>query len=285
MNPPRSDLLSLNTATVGPQWNLAQCINACARHGMRGIAPWRDQVAQMGVKEAARRMRESGLTVSSLHRAGMFPAADRKGRLAALDDNRRAVEDALTLGAACLVLAVGGLPRSPDGKPISRDLAGAREMVRDGLGELLEYARPSGLPLAIEPQHPMVAADSACVNTLAHANDLCDELGAGLGIVLDVYHVWWDRELRAQIERAAGAPGQRLLLFQLSDWLVPTSDLHSDRGMMGDGVIDIPLIRSWVEAVGYRGMHEVEILSAGNWWKRPGDEVLMMVKARYESAS
>src|SRR5207342_2596622 len=195
MNEPDSGLLSLNTATVRQQWTLPQIIDGCARHGIPGIAPWRDQVALAGLKDSALRIRDGGLTVTGYCRGGMFPAADREGRRAAQDDNRRAVDEALTLGAQCLVLVVGGLPKNRDGTIASKDLAGAREMVRDGIGDLLNYSQGAGMPLAIEPLHPMYAADRACVNTMAHANDLCDELGAGVGIAVDAYHVWWDPDL------------------------------------------------------------------------------------------
>jgi sugar phosphate isomerase/epimerase len=279
--PPNPDLLSLNTVTVREQWTLAQIIEGCAKHQIRSISPWRDQVAQLGLQETVRRIRDSGLKVSGLCQGGMFPAPDRAGRLAAVEDNRRAVDEAIELGAACRVLVVGGLPTGPDGRPVSKDIGGARQMVRDGLAELLEYARASAMPLAIEPLHPMRAGDRSCVNTMEHANDLCDELGNGIGIAVDVYHVWWDPQLKAQIERAARAAEKRILAFHVSDWLVPTIDLSNDRGMMGDGVIDIRLIRSWVEAAGYRGLHEVEIFSAANWWKRDGDEVLETCKDRH----
>jgi sugar phosphate isomerase/epimerase len=228
----------------------------------------------MGAKEAAKAIRDHGLTVTGLCRGGMFPAPDRKGRTAALDDNRRAIDDAAILEARCLVLVVGGLPAG------SKDLAGAREMVRDGIGEVLDHARSAGVPLAIEPLHPMYCADRACVNTLAQALDLCDEMGEGLGVVVDAYHVWWDPQLKAQIERAGD---KRLLAFHICDWLVPTTDLLTDRGMMGDGVIDLPLMRSWMERGGYRGFHEVEILSAGNWWRRDPDEVLATCRARHQT--
>jgi len=283
MTEPDEGLLSLNTATVRAQWDLPSIVDGCARHGIRGISPWRDQVAKAGLKESAARIRGNGLVVSGYCRGGMFPAPDRDGRRAALDDNKRAVDEALTLGAACLVLVVGGLPRDRDGRIVGKDLSGAREMVRDGIGELLEYARPAGMPLAIEPLHPMYAADRACVNTMAHANALCDELGAGLGLAVDAYHVWWDPDLRKEIERAGAA--SRLLAYHICDWLVPTTDLLTDRGMMGDGVIDLRLLRSWMEGAGYRGMHEVEIFSANNWWKRDPDEVLMTVKSRHREAS
>jgi sugar phosphate isomerase/epimerase len=286
MSEPRPELLSINTATLRKQWSLPDIITGCARHGIRLVSPWRDQVAAAGLKETARRLRDSGMGLSGYCRGGMFPAIDRNARKAALDDNRRAVDEALTLGSPCLVLVVGGLPRNPDGTYTSKDLAGARQMVRDGIGELLDYARSAGMPLAIEPLHPMYAADRACVNTLAHANDLCDELApggnAGLGIAVDVYHVWWDRTLEREIQRAGGHAG-RLMAFHLSDWLVPTTDLLLDRGMMGDGVIDLPLIRSWMEAAGYRGPHEVEIFSERNWWKRDPETVLSTCIERHRT--
>ena len=276
LSPPDPGLLSLNTATVREKWNLREMIEGCARRGIRGISPWRDKLAQLGVKEAARLVRDNGLAVTGLCRGGMFPAAERKGRQAALDDNLRAIDDAAALGARCLVLVVGGLPAG------SKDLDGAREMVRDGIGETLERARGAGVPLAIEPLHPMYCADRACVNTMAQALDLCDELdsakGGALGVAVDVYHVWWDPQLERQIERAGD---KRLHAFHICDWLVPTTDLLNDRGMMGDGVIDLPLIRSWMEAAGYRGFHEVEIFSS-NWWRREPDDVLGTIKRRHQ---
>ena len=286
MNPPPRELLSINTATVRKQWGLSEIIAGCARRGIRQISPWRDQVAAVGLKETAQRLSDAGVRLSGYCRGGMFPALDRAGRKAALDDNKRAVDEALMLEAPCLVLVVGGLPKDAGGRIASKDLPGARAMVRDGIGELLEHARPAGMPLAIEPLHPMYAADRACVNTMAHANDLCDELSpganAGLGIAVDVYHVWWDPDLELEIERAGGYAG-RLMAFHLCDWLVPTADLLLDRGMMGDGVIDLPLIRSWMEAAGYRGPHEVEIFSERNWWKRDPDEVLATCVARHQT--
>ena len=276
MNPPVTpERVSLNTATVRRQWSLRDCIEGCVRHGIGGISPWRDKLAECGVGEAARMLSESGLIVTGLCRGGMFPAADDIGRQTALDDNRRAVDQAIEIGSRCLVLVVGGLP------PGSKDIGGAQEQVRDGIGKLLEHARPAGMPLAIEPLHPMYAADRACVNTMKHANDLCDQLGDGLGIALDVYHVWWDPDLQAEIGRAGHA---RLLAFHVCDWLVPTTDLLLDRGMMGDGVIDIRRIRGWIEAAGYDGFAEVEIFSAENWWKRPADEVLRVILERIETA-
>jgi sugar phosphate isomerase/epimerase len=266
MASPDPGRLSLNTATTRRQWTLAQAIEGCARHGIRGISPWRDQLAQMGLENAARAIRANGLTVTGLCRGGFFTAQDWR------DDNLRAIDEAHALGAQCLVLVVGGLLAG------SRDLAASRERVKEAIGAILPPARQAGVPLAIEPLHPMQAAERACVNTLEHALDLCDALGEGVGVAADVYHVWWDPKLRSQIARAGG---RRLLAYHICDWLVPTRDLLNDRGMMGDGVIDLPRIRGWVEEAGYRGYHEVEIFSELDWWRRDPDEVLAICKDRH----
>jgi sugar phosphate isomerase/epimerase len=265
-------LLSVNSMTVKP-WSLEQLLAGCARASISAISPWRDIVQACGVERAGKLIRDHGMTVTGLCRGGMFPAADDAGRRAALDDNRRAIDEAAAIGAQCLVLVVGGLPKG------SRDIVDARRQVRDALAALLPYARQAKIPLAIEPLHPMFAADRACVNTLAHANDLCDELGDGAGVAVDVYHVWWDPDLARQIARA----GKRILAYHVNDWLVPTTDLLLDRGMMGDGVIDLRAIRTMVEATGYRGHCEVEILSAENWWKRDPDEVLRICIERHQT--
>jgi len=269
------DGLSINLATVREQFTLAQAIDACVRQGLRAVAPWRDQVQAAGLKEAAAMVRANGLRVTGLCRGGMFPAADATGRAAAIEDNKRAIDEACALGADCLVLVVGGLPKG------SKDIAAARQMVLDGIGTILDYARVNHMPLAIEPLHPMYAADRACINTLEQALDVCDALGGGMGVAVDVYHVWWDPKLAQQIARA-GAAGQ-ILAHHICDWLVPTRDLLLDRGMMGDGVIDLRAIRRMIEDAGFKGPQEVEIFSAEDWWKRPGDAVLATCIERYRS--
>ena len=277
MTPPDPALLSLNAITT-KKWTLAQAIDGCVRHGIRGITVWRDRLQEMGVAAAARSLKASGLAVTGLCRGGMFPAADAAGRMAAIDDNLRAIDEAQAIGARCLILVVGGLPAG------SKDIAGAREQVRDGIAAILGRAKQANMPLAIEPLHPMQAADRACINTLGQALDLCDALDpqatGALGVAVDVYHVWWDPQLEAQIERAGA---RRLLAHHLCDWLVPTTDLAFDRGMMGDGVIDLPRIRAMMEKAGYRGYNEVEIFSERNWWQRDPDEVLAIIKDRYRS--
>jgi len=276
--------LSINTATVRAQWPLDRIIRECHARGIRAISPWRDQVAAVGLDKIAALVRETGMELSGYCRGGMFPAIDAAGLKAALDDNRRAVDEAKTLNAPCLVLVVGALPGALAGRPAHKDIARARAEVADGIAATLDYARSVGMPVAIEPLHPMYAADRACVNTLEQALDLCDALDPArtgtLGVAVDLYHVWWDPKLESQIARAGH---DRLLAFHVCDWLVPTRDLLNDRGMMGDGVIDIPRIRGWVEAAGFAGYSEVEIFSAENWWKRDGGEVLDTCIARHRS--
>jgi sugar phosphate isomerase/epimerase len=280
--------LSINTATVrksrGAELPLPEIIEACVRRGIRAISPWRDQVAAAGLDTISKLVRTHGLELSGYCRGGMFPALDAAGLRAARDDNRRAVDEACELRGACLVLVVGGLPGALQGHAAHKDIALARTQVRDGIAELLEYAKRSRMPLAIEPLHPMYAADRACVNTLEQALDLCDELdpqrSGALGVAVDCYHVWWDPKLQQQIERAGR---ERLLAFHVCDWLTPTTDLLNDRGMMGDGVIDIPRIRGWVEAQGFAGYSEVEIFSTHNWWQRPHEEVLDTCIARHKT--
>jgi sugar phosphate isomerase/epimerase len=265
-------LLSINSATVKP-WSLEQLVEGCARAGISAISPWRDIVQACGAERAGQLIRAHNMTVTGLCRGGMFTATDEAGRRAALDDNRRALDEAAAIGAQCLILVAGGLPKG------SRDIGDARKQVRDGLAALLPYARQVKVPLAIEPLHPMFAADRACVNTLAQANDLCDELGEGTGVAVDTYHLWWDPDLPREIKRA----GKNIVAYHVNDWLVPTRDLLLDRGMMGDGVIDLRAIRGMVEATGYRGHCEVEILSAENWWKRDPDEVLRICIERHQT--
>jgi sugar phosphate isomerase/epimerase len=268
---PTADL-SLNLATVRKQWTLREAVAAAARHGFAGVAPWRDMVAETGTAEAARIFRDSGLRVTGYCRGGLFPAAAATGRQAAIDDNKRMIDEAAGIAAECIVVIGGGLPKG------SRDLAGARQMFADGLAAVLPHARAAKVPLALEPMHPMYAADRGCISTLAEMTDLCDALGDGLGVAIDTYHVWWDPDLAREIARA----GSRIISHHICDWLVPTRHLLTDRGMMGDGVIDFPAIRRMIEAAGYRGIQEVEIFSE-DWWARPGDEVLAVVMERFRT--
>lgn len=269
---PNSTLLSLNTATVKKQWNLEQIITGCVKHNIQGISPWRDQTQALGLKKTATLIKQHNMTVTGYCRGGMFTTANAEDHKKILEDNYRAVDEALSLNSQCLVLVVGGLPKG------SKDIVDARKQVIESIATLLEYSRSVSMPLAIEPLHPMQAADRACINTVGQANDICDLLGDdGLGIAIDLYHTWWDPRLYEELKRAGK---KRILAFHICDWLVPTIDLLNDRGMMGDGVIDIRRIRKFVENLGYQGFHEVEIFSE-HWWKQDPDLVLETCKKRH----
>ena len=282
------ECLSINTATVrksnGMDLPLPKIIEACVERGIGAISPWRDQVTAAGLSVVSKLVKSHGLKLSGYCRGGMFPAVDSQATQAAELDNRMAVDEACELNAQCLVLVVGGLPGALDGKAAHKDIARSRHQVHDGIAQLLSYSKSCHMPLAIEPLHPMYAADRACINTLEQALDVCDALdpdqSGALGVAVDVYHVWWDPKLQQQIERAGKS---RLLAFHVCDWLTPTTDMLNDRGMMGDGVIDIPKIRGWVEAQGFSGFSEVEIFSTGNWWQRDHSHVLDTCIARHKS--
>ncbi|MFE2617541.1 sugar phosphate isomerase/epimerase family protein [Micromonospora chalcea] len=268
---PRLAKLSLNQRTT-QRWSVAQAVDGCVRAGIPAIGLWREPVAEIGVPAAARLVTDAGLRVSSLCRGGILTAADEAGRAAALADNRRAIDEAAALRAACLVLVVGGLP------PGSRDLPGARQRVADALAELAPYAGERGVRLALEPLHPMYCADRAVLSTLGQALDLAEAFPAEqVGVVVDTFHVWWDPDVWRQIARA----GTRIASFQICDFLTPLpADVLLGRGMMGDGHIDFPPLRRAVQAAGYSGDVEVEIFNAEVWATDP-DRVLATMIARY----
>ena len=251
----RPDLFSINTATLGYKTPLPAIIDACAARGIGAIAPWRRELQGEDLQQIARQLAASKMNVSGLCRSTYYTAPTLAERKLAIDDNRRALDDAAVLNAACYMQVVGGLPTG------TKDLYEAREQVKQGIRQLLPHSKDVGVPIALEPLHPMTAADRSCLCTLRQALDWCDELDPdgefGLGVAVDVYHVWWDPDLASQILRA----GKRILAFHVSDWLVPTTDLVNDRGMPGDGVINIPSIRRLVENAGFNGAIELEIFS------------------------
>jgi sugar phosphate isomerase/epimerase len=261
--------LSINQATTRPQWTLAQAIEGYARAGIAGIGVWPDKLAECGLAEARRRLAAAGLAVTSYNVGEV--SVDRSGNPQTVARNLRMIDEAAALGAACMVCVMGGLL---SGAP---SLADARKRAHDMMAEILPYARAAGVPLAIEPIHPMRAADVSCISTLAQATDLSLALGGGTGVVIDAYHVWWDPALAAELKRA----GDRILAFQLCDWLADTAALANDRGMMGDGVIPLPELYSMVWRVGYLGPYEVEIMSERNWWRRDPDEVVAVCIERF----
>ena len=267
---PLTDLsrLSVNQITT-QRWSLREAVEGCARAGIPAIGLWREKVAEAGLKESAQLVRATGLRVSCYCRGGWFAAAMAAERQRRLDDNRRAIDEAAALDAELLVLVCGPAP--------GRDLVAGRALVAEGIAAIAPYAQQRGVRLGIEPLHPMYAAERSVVVTLAQALDIAAPFDPSVvGVLVDVYHLWWDPELYAQIRRAS----QRIFGFHVSDWLVPTPDFLYGRGMMGDGVIEVRRIRSAVDETGYSGFIEVEIFNRA-LWERPGDEVLALIKARY----
>jgi sugar phosphate isomerase/epimerase len=267
---PRLARLSLNQATV-KRWSLTQAVDGCLRAGLPAIGLWREPVAETGLAKAADLVRRSGLRVSSYCRGGFLTGEDRA---AALEDNRRAVDEAAELGAPCLVMVVGGMP---DG---DRDLAGVRERMVEALAELVPYAVERGVRLALEPLHPVFCADRAVLSTLGQALDVAERFDAeAAGVVVDAYHVWWDPQVWTQIERAGA--GGRIASFQACDWVVPLpADNLLGRGMVGDGHADVRGLRRAVDAAGYDGDIEVEIFNR-QVWDADGDDVIATLVRRH----
>lgn len=265
-----SGRLSLNTMTT-KAFTLRQAVEASAAAGLEAIGLWRDRVAEAGLDTAAKLVRDNGLRVSSLCRGGFLTELDGTH---ALDDNRRAIEEAATLGTRELVLVVGGIP--------DRDLPAARKRVADRLDELVPYAVEHDVRLALEPLHPVFCADRAVISTLGQALALAAPYpAAAVGVVVDTFHVWWDPELAAGIE-AAGAQ-DRISAYQVCDWLVPMMpDPLVSRGMMGDGVIDFAAVTALVRDAGYRGDVEVEIFNE-KVWATDGNVVIETMKQRYRN--
>ncbi|MFF4014472.1 sugar phosphate isomerase/epimerase family protein [Streptomyces sp. NPDC001843] len=256
------------------QLSMPELVDACRDLGVTNVGLWREPVQTYGLEATAKLVRDAGLTVTTLCRGGFLTAIDPEARSAALADNRRAVDEAATLGTEVLVLVSGGLPAG------SKDLHGARERITDALAELGPYAEDHGVKLAIEPLHPMYAADRCVVSTLTQALDLAERFPAHqVGVTVDTYHIWWDDQAPAQIARA-GASG-RIHTFQLADWTTPLPEgVLNGRGQIGDGAIDMREWKDYVEAAGYTGPIEVELFNDA-LWARDGREVLAETAERF----
>lgn len=268
--------LGINTATFGYRSPIEATIDLCASRGVGALTPWASELKGGNIAAVARRIQAANMAVPALCRSEYLTAGNAESREKAVAANCRMLDMAAELGAQSLVMVVGGLAEN------SRNLEQSRAHALKGLEQLLPHARDVGVNLALEPLHPMTTADRSCLNTISQAVDWCELLdpdgAGGIGIAVDVYHVWWDPALEASI---AGAGGRgRILGFHVSDWLQDTRDLVLDRGMMGDGVIDVRGIRGMVEDGGFAGCVDVEIFSAERWWKTSESETLDMCLER-----
>jgi sugar phosphate isomerase/epimerase len=257
--------LCIHTMSTKP-WSLREAIDGYAKANVPAITVWRQHIEPFGPREAGNMLRQSGMKVVSLCRGGFFPADSEGDRQKAIDDNLRAIDEAHAIGAPLIVLVCGAVPRMP--------LATARTQIVEGIVSILPHAASAGVRLSIEPLHPMYADSRSAVNTLRQANDMVAEIASDrVGVTVDVYHLWWDPDLRVEVRRA----GRSIFSFHVCDWLTPTRDILNDRGLMGDGCINIREIRGWVEETGFVGPIEVEIFS-NEWWA--GDQAQFVERIR-----
>jgi sugar phosphate isomerase/epimerase len=266
--------LCVHTITTRP-WSIEEATDKYAAAGVRGMTVWRQWLNGRSVAKTGQSLQAAGIEVVSLCRGGFFPAVDAAGRQAAIDDNRRAIEEAHALGAPLVVLVCGAVPGQP--------LPTSRRQITDGITAVLADAERAAVKLAIEPLHPMYADTRSAINTLRQANDICDEIDSPrVGVAVDVYHLWWDPDLPREIARAGHS--DRLFALHVCDWRTPTEDLLNDRALMGEGCIDVREIRGWVEAAGFHGAIEVEIFSE-RYWAKDQDAFLAKIKAAYLAAT
>lgn len=269
---PLTDLsrLCIHTITTKP-WNIEQVAKKYSAAGVKGVTVWRNTLEGRNIRETGEMLRNNGLDIISLCRGGFFPSTDRKKRKEAIDDNRKAIDEAFKLGTRLIVLVCGADPAQP--------LEVSREQIYEGISEVLPDAEAAGVKLAIEPLHPMFADTRSAINTIEQANDMAERINSPwVGVAVDVYHLWWDPNLEVGIKRCG--TNHRLLAFHISDWKSPTVDMLNDRGLMGEGCIPLRKIRSWVEKAGFNGFIEVEIFS-DIYWKQDQDEFLRQIIEAY----
>ncbi len=262
--------LCIHTITTKP-WQLEVAVEKYAKAGVKGITVWRDALEGRDIYKSGRIIRSAGLEVVSLCRGGFFPSASAEKRQLAIDDNLKAIDEAAAIGAPLVVLVCGAEPAQP--------LEKSRSQIKEGIAKVLPQAQKCGVKLAIEPLHPMYADDRSAVNTIKQANDMAEEINSEyVGVAVDVYHLWWDPDLEKEIYRC-GENG-KLFAFHVCDWKTPTTDLLLDRGLMGEGCINVPQIREWVEKTGFNGFNEVEIFS-NKYWGMGQDEFLNKIIQAY----
>ena len=249
--------LCVHTQTTKP-WNIEQCIEHYSKSGVKGISIWRHLLEGKDLNQIKALLKTHQIEVVSLVRGGFFPSVEAHKRKLSLRDNQLAIDQAAAIGAPIVVLVCGADPRQA--------LEVSRYQIQDAINQLVPYAENMGVKLAIEPLHPMYAADKSAVVSLGQANDMCESIASPwVGVAIDVYHLWWDNNLKNEILRCG--KNKNILAFHICDWRVPTVDFLTDRGLMGEGCIPIRQIRAWVEEAGFEGYNEVEVFSERLWAK------------------
>ncbi|HLU90242.1 MAG TPA: sugar phosphate isomerase/epimerase family protein, partial [Cyclobacteriaceae bacterium] len=247
--------LCIHTITT-KSWSVEEAAENYQRVGVKGISVWRQYLEGRDIVRTGDMLRSHDLEIVSLVRGGFFPSTSSDKRNRAIEDNKKAVDEAAALGAPMIVLVCGADPGQP--------LETSRAQIQAGIETVLPYAIDAGVKLAIEPLHPMYADTRSAVNTMGQANDMAEAIGSDhVGVAADVYHIWWDPDLRKELNRC-GKNGN-LYAFHICDWMSPTVDFLNDRGLMGEGCIPIRAIRGWAEEAGFTGFNEVEIFSDRLW--------------------
>ncbi|MDH5398418.1 MAG: sugar phosphate isomerase/epimerase [Cyclobacteriaceae bacterium] len=271
---PDLNKLCVHTITTKP-WDFATACEKYAEAGVKGITIWRDAIEGIDSEQVKGLLKKHDLTLVSYCRGGFFPAVDEKKRQEAIADNIRMVEEAAAIGAPMIVLVCGADPK--------QSLETSRNQIVAGIEATLKVAEKYNVKLAIEPLHPMYAGDRSAVNDLKTATEMVEKINHPLvGVAVDVYHLWWDPHLEEEIYRCGMT--DKLFAFHICDWKVPTTDMLLDRGLMGEGCIDVPRIRSWVEHAGFNGFNEVEIFSNA-YWEMPQEEFLEKIIEGYKNHS
>lgn len=262
--------LCIHTITTKP-WKIEEAAENYSREGIKGISVWRDTLEGRDIRKTGALLRNKGLEIVSLVRGGFFPSVSTEMRKKAIEENKRAIDEATLLGAPLLVLVCGADPAQP--------LEVSLSQIKNGIEAVLPYAEKQNIKLAIEPLHPLYADTRSAINTLSQANDLAEYFSSSLvGVAVDVYHVWWDPDLENEIIRCGA--GKHLFAFHICDWLSPTKDILNDRGLMGEGCIPIKKIRGWMEQAGFAGFNEVEIFS-NRFWAEDQYRFLEKIKNAY----
>lgn len=260
----------IHTITTKP-WKIEECVQYFSKEGFGGISVWRNTLEGRPIKDTGTMIRDQGLEIISLVRGGFFPSVSKEKRQKNIDDNLKAIDEAAVLGAPLIVLVCGADP--------NQSLEKSRDQIKEGIEKLIPHAQRSNIKLAIEPLHPVYAGDRSAINTMKQANDMAVDLSSPIvGVAIDVYHVWWDPDLELEIMRCGKI--NKLFAYHICDWKTSITDILNDRGLMGEGCININQITNWVREAGFSGMEEIEIFS-NYYWTMDQFKFLEKIKSSY----